>query len=237
MKSKHALTLFMFLLISSLVGIQSASIVCATYSIESIQISVKSPHGTQTDSTIPIIVDVNFVYGTSSALDEFSFQNVSCSYSLDNGEWQRINNSNVTSNKSQPDINFWDGLLHKLNVTYSTALQNLSEGMHFMNVTIEANDTFRIISSFDTTTFNVPQLPSPTLTPSENQSATGSLAPSQSSVASSSEQPADAPQPAAVSTPIAISTENIYVTFGMAIVIIIGVISGYFLFRRKNDKT
>jgi hypothetical protein len=173
----------------------SASFVFATYSIDSLRVSIQSPYGEYVNSFIPLIVEASFIYGTTSTIDEFSFHNVICSYRLDDGEWQNITAIDVISNVSQPDINYWNGLLHKLNVTYSTVLGNLSEGLHFINVTVCANDSFGSINASDGVTFSLVKLPSNTSGLSASPFQTESTSPVQSSLPSPLKQTTATPQP------------------------------------------
>jgi hypothetical protein len=60
---------------------------------------------------LTLVVNVSLIYGTTSTLDEFSFENLTCLYSLDNGERKNITSMNITSNIAGPNINYWNGLL------------------------------------------------------------------------------------------------------------------------------
>ena len=142
-KSTIPITLILVLLASTLFGIQWVSFANATYSMHQNPIvSIHSPNGSYVESTVPLVVNVSLIYGTTTTVDEFSFQNLTCLYSLDKGEWKNITDMNVTSNKASPDINYWSGFLHRLNVTYSTALQNLSAGLHSINITLITADSW-----------------------------------------------------------------------------------------------
>lgn len=211
---------------SILVGMQSVSFVYAAYSVNSLQMSIQLSGGEYVESTIPLQVNASLVYGTTSIVDEFSLQTLICSYSLDSGEWKNITSVNVTSNESQPDMNYWYGLLHKLNVTFSTVLQGLSEGLHFINVTINATDTFGTITDSDTVNFSVTEMRFPTLSPSASPSPTQAPSHTQSLVPSASGQSTEKPQPAAV------ATEIIYAAAITAVAIIIIIVVALGL--RKN---
>jgi hypothetical protein len=211
-----------------LVGMQSVSFVYAAYSVNSLQMSIQLSGGEYVESTIPLKVNASLVYGTTSIVDEFSLQTLICSYSLDSGEWKNITSVNVTSNESQPDMNYWYGLLHKLNVTFSTVLQGLSEGVHFINVTVSASNTHGNISDSDTVTFSVAELPSPPLSPSASPSPTETPSPTQSLVSSPSGQSTETPQPTAA------ATEIIYAAVAATIVIIVIAIVAIAIRKKRN---
>ncbi|MCW4018723.1 MAG: hypothetical protein NWF00_08640 [Candidatus Bathyarchaeota archaeon] len=217
MKIIYVLRIALILTLTGLILVmQSASFIFAAYSVDSVEVSIQSPNGKYINSSIPLIAKVNFIYGTTSTRDEFSFQNVICSYRLDNGEWKNITVINVTSNASQPDINYWNGLLHKLNVTYSTVLDDLSEGLHVINVTVNANDTFGNINASDIATFSIVELPSNTFSPVASPPPTETHSPVQTLTPSPSVQSTETPKPQQQSP-----TENIYAIAAIVIVVII----------------
>ena len=134
-----------------------------------------APNASFEETCIPLIVDVSLIYGTTTILDEFSLENLTCSYSLDNGEWREITSINAKSNISQPDIDYWNGLLHKLNLTCSTTLQGLTDGVHSVNITLTIVDSSGTHQSTSQANFNINLLPEPP----QNQS----LSPQSSSLA------------------------------------------------------
>ena len=124
-----------------------------------------APNASFEETGIPLIVDVSLIYGTTTTIDEFSLENLTCSYSLDNGEWRKITSTNVTSNTSQPDINYWNGLLHKLNLTCSTTLQGLTEGVHSVNINLTIVDSSGTYQSTSQANFAINLQPEPTPEP------------------------------------------------------------------------
>jgi|WetSurMetagenome_2_1015567.scaffolds.fasta_scaffold449333_2 hypothetical protein len=153
--------------VSIMFGYQSG-FVNAAYDIHQnhtlISIQSPNPNGIYDKSTIPLIVNVSLIYGTTTTLDELSFQNLICRYSLDNGEWINISSINVTSYKSQPDINYWNGLLHKLNFTCGTTLQDLHVGSHSIDFTLTLNDSWGTYQNTSQTYFTINPQPTPTQT-------------------------------------------------------------------------
>lgn len=139
-----------------------------------ISIQSPTPNGIYDKSTIPLIVNVSLIYGTTTTLDELSFQNLICRYSLDNREWINIPSINVTSNKSQPDMNYRNGLLHKLNFTCGTTLQDLSVGSHSIDFTLTLNDSWgtyqNTYQNTSQTHFTITPQPTPTQTSNASSS-------------------------------------------------------------------
>ena len=127
------------------------------------QVSVQSPtpDGFYEESTVPLVVNVSLTYGTTTALDEFAFESLTCRYSLDNREWKNITSINITSNEAQPDINYWNGLLHELNFTCSTTLQDLCVGSHSVNFTLISVDSRGTYSDTSQTYFTINMQPEP----------------------------------------------------------------------------
>jgi len=147
-RTAFSLTIIWAFLASILVGFQFASFVDASATpAYSVHVSIQSPNGSYSESTLPLIVNATLYFGTDAPSDEVSLQNVTCNYSLDNGEWKNVTSMMVTSYTTQPDINFWSGLLHVINCTYNTTLQDLSEGSHLLNVTVKSDDTHQGSSS------------------------------------------------------------------------------------------
>ncbi|MCJ7560290.1 hypothetical protein MUO79_06690 [Candidatus Bathyarchaeota archaeon] len=137
-----ALTLILALLVSTLLGLQSNSFVSAAYFAD---VSIQSPKEFCNENAIPLTVNTQIIYGTTTPVDDkFSaqIQNTTCKYSLDNGEWKDVPFMGVTSRRSQPSINYYYGLVHILNCTYEVLLQDLSEGVHFINVTVKSPDSW-----------------------------------------------------------------------------------------------
>ena len=174
------IALVLVLLASMLFELQCISFAKATYTIHQNHtlISIQSPNGSYVESSIALIVNVSLIYGTTSTVDEFSFQNLTCSYSLDNGEWKNITSMNITSNTAGPDINYWYGLLHRLNITYNTVMQNLSAGLHSLNVALKSTDSWGIYQNTSQTYFTVNTQPTPTPNTSSTFSSTLSPSPS-----------------------------------------------------------
>jgi len=165
-KAALALALIWVLLASTLVGFQFVSFADArAIPAYSVHVSIQSPNGSCAEATIPLIVDVTLYFGTNNQYDEVSLQNVTCKYSLDDGEWKNITAMTVTSHTTQPDINFWSGLLHVINCTYNTTLQDLSEGSHFLNVTVKSDADHQGSSSVYFTVGSIPEFPSWTILP------------------------------------------------------------------------
>jgi N-acetylneuraminic acid mutarotase len=150
-KSVLSTVILFVLVVSTLLSFNSVGSAMGAYIVSSVNVSIQSPTGFYDQSTLPLSINVSFVYGTTTTTDEFSFQNVTCKYSLDGGVWKNITQMNVTANKQQPDINFWNGFLHKLNATYSTVLQGLPEGSHFINVTVQSGETAGNAQTYFTT--------------------------------------------------------------------------------------
>lgn len=190
-KSVLSVSVILALLALTLANVQFMSFVYGIYVVNSVEVSIQKPNDVYVNSTIPLIVNANFRYGTTSTLDEFSFDNITCSYRLDNGEWKNITAKNVTSNIATPDINFWNGFMHKLNVTYATVLEGLSEGVHFINVKVIATDRTGGVNDSDTLTFSVTTVPSHT----SNQPVIPASSVTQPPQASPSESPTQTPQP------------------------------------------
>jgi len=156
-----ALALIWVFLASTLVGFQFVSFADArAIPAYSVYVSIQSPNGSYAESTIPLIVNATLYFGTNNQYDEVSLQNVTCKYSLDDGEWKNITSMTVTSHTTQPDINFWSGLLHVINCTYNTTLQDLSEGSHFLNVTVKSDADHQGSSSVYFTVGSIPEFPS-----------------------------------------------------------------------------
>jgi hypothetical protein len=135
-KSALSIAVFLVLLASTLLGLQPQSFAADAQAILAyIGVSIQSPNGSYPAPTpIPLNVNVELVYGTTTrSSNELSGQDVICKYSLDNSEWKDIPFIEVTSTTSQPDLNF--PFINIINCTYSTVLQGLSEGLHFINVT------------------------------------------------------------------------------------------------------
>jgi parallel beta-helix repeat protein len=146
-RTAFALTII-WAFLASLVCFQFVSFVDASeIPAYSVHVSIQSPNGSYSESTLPLIVNSTLYIGTDAPPDEVSLQNVTCNYSLDNGEWKNVTSMRVTSHTTQPDINFWSGLLHVINCTYNTTLQDLSEGSHLLNVTVKSDDNHQGSSS------------------------------------------------------------------------------------------
>jgi len=126
----------------------------------SVHVSIQSPSGSYTESTVPLIVNVTLYFGTDRPSDEVSLQNVTCKYSLDNDEWKNITSMTIISHTSQPDINFWNGLLHKINCTYNTNLEDLSEGAHSLTVNVKSDDAHHGTAAAYFTVGAIPEFPS-----------------------------------------------------------------------------
>jgi len=134
------------LIIVSLVEIQAIEVANATYTIESgfTQVVVQSPtsNASYNASSDKLIVYVGLIYGTSSPIDEFSLENITCRYSIDGGERINFTSMYVTSNIASPSVNFWKGLLHKLNITMVSELRPPSDGLHFVEIRLNTNDSW-----------------------------------------------------------------------------------------------
>lgn len=141
-KSVLPIAIIMVLVTSTLFGLQSESFANAqTYSSSfppQVRVSILSPNGSYVESAIPLIITVRFYYGSAPVSREISVQNVTCEYSLDNGELKNIPFITVASNEtwSHP---FYQQMVHVVNCTYSTALPGLSEGLHFIKVTVKSD--------------------------------------------------------------------------------------------------
>lgn len=133
----------MALLVSMLFMFQSESLVNAQTFAPSpfppqVRVWILSPNESAAESAVPLTINVNFYYGSAPVSSEISIQNVVCEYSLDSGKWENIPFIEVTANEtwSHP---LYQQMAHVVNCTYSTTLQGLSEGAHFMNVTVKSD--------------------------------------------------------------------------------------------------
>lgn len=136
------LATIMVLLVSVLFGLQSESLASAQGRSPSsfppqTRVWILSPNESYTESAIPLTINVRFYYGSAPASSEITVQNVVCKYSLDNSEWKNIPFIEVTANEtwSHP---LYQQMVHVVNCTYSTTLQDLSEGVHFIEVTVKS---------------------------------------------------------------------------------------------------
>ncbi len=171
MTDRSKLSIFTMLLFVLLLEISNCSFAQATYTIDPgfTQITIQSPISNESynESSITLVADVKLIYGTSSTLDEFSFEKLSCSYCIDGDEWTNFTSMEVTSNTASPSINFWNGFVHKLNVTYSSTLQNLTDGLHSARIRLVSNDSFREYQDTANVNFTIiptsSHLPSPTI--------------------------------------------------------------------------
>lgn len=106
---------------------------------DSISASVVSPNGTYDESAIPVTIDVNveIIFNTPSYAGqqayELSVQLVVCRYSLDGGEWKNIPFDIVTSSEDRSDA-IWQQEISRVDCLYSTVLNGLSVGEHFIKV-------------------------------------------------------------------------------------------------------
>ena len=103
---------------------------------DSIGIEIQSPLDNATfNSSVLVALKVELVYGT--ATDQYytglSKQDITCKYSLDNGEWVDVPFAGLTLNRTQWDLNF--PFINLLDFTYNTTLQELSAGTHSINFT------------------------------------------------------------------------------------------------------
>ena len=103
---------------------------------DSIGIEIQSPLDNVTfNSSVLVALKVELVYGT--ATDQYytglSKQDITCKYSLDNGNWIDMPFAGITLNRTQWDLNF--PFINLLDFTYSTTLQELSAGTHSINFT------------------------------------------------------------------------------------------------------
>ncbi len=131
------------LLASMLFGFQSESLVNAQILSPSpfppqIRVWILSPNESSAESAIPLNITVRFYYGSAPVSSEISVQDVVCEYSIDDSEWENIPFIEVTANEtwSHP---FYQQMVHVVNCTYSTTLQGLSEGLHFIKVTVKSD--------------------------------------------------------------------------------------------------
>ncbi len=179
----------------ALTNVQVMNVVYGRYVVDSIEVSIQKPEDAhvEANTNITLIVRASFRYGTTSTLDEFSFENITCRYSLDKGEWKNITSKNVTSNTATPDINFWNGYMHTLNATYKTVLEGLPEGAHFINVTLTAKNKRGDVNDSDTLRLSVTDMPSN----SSNQTVTPALSNPQLAQTVSSKPQTQPPQPEA----------------------------------------
>jgi hypothetical protein len=214
----------------ALTNVQVMSVVYGRYVVDLIEVSIQKPEGAyvEANTNITLIVRASFRYGTTSTLDEFSFENITCRYSLDNGEWKNITSKKVTSNTATPDINFWNGYMHTLNVTYKTVLEGLPEGAHFINVTLTAKNKRGDVNDSDTLRLSVTGMPSN----SSNQTVTPALSNPQLAQTVSSKPQTQPPQPETPEFKYAI------LSFAIAMVAItLGAISAKTKSRERRDKT
>lgn len=224
MHTKPRLMVVIALVFLTLIALElsSVSFVNAAYRIHQNHtlISIQSPasNGFYVESSVALVINVNMIYGTTTPIDEFSFQNLTCSYSLDNGEWKNITAVNVTSNKSQPDMNYWYGLLHRLNITYRASMQNLSDGLHSINITLNSTDSWHTYQDTSQVYFTI-------------NTQTNSTP-----IISSSSSPTQTPTLSPSPTPEYTQTENwttIIIVTIVSVVIVIGFVSC--LKRTNND--
>jgi hypothetical protein len=184
-KLRQATAISLVLLALLVLLASNAGFVNATYTIHQnhtiISIQSPAPNASYVESSLPLVVNLSVIYGTTTTIDEFAFQNLTCSYNLDNSEWKNITSMNITSNKSQPDINYYYGLLHRLEVTFNTTIQNLSTGLHSINIILKSTDSWDNYQNTSQVyfTINTKSSPTPTITPNTtpNQTPTQSATP------------------------------------------------------------
>jgi hypothetical protein len=139
------LAIVMALLAPMLFGFQlrnfvNAQILSSSPFPPQIRVWILSPNEFSAESAIPLTITVRFYYGSAPVSSEISIQNVVSEYSLDNGEWKNIPFVEATANEtwSHP---LYQQMVHVVNCTYSTTLQGLSEGLHFIKVTVKSDIT------------------------------------------------------------------------------------------------
>jgi hypothetical protein len=116
-------------------------------------IQILSPIGntTYTESTILLNVTL-YLTGTEYWVHEsrvIPYQEISCVYNLDNGEWK--NASFVSNTESLVWKSFVNELWYtQMECTYTAVLQDLPEGLHFIRVAVSAREyTIRSYNSHD----------------------------------------------------------------------------------------
>jgi len=146
MVGKLTVAILSVLALATLLEISNASFVDATFTIDNgfTQIAIRSPVSDKSynESSVKLIVDVRMIYGTSSTIDEFRIENLTCSFRVDAGGWNNFGSLNIISNTASPDVNFWNGFLHKLNITCNAELTNLTDGYHTLGILLETNDSW-----------------------------------------------------------------------------------------------
>ncbi len=159
-------TILAVLAIAVLLADSTLSYASATYTIEDgfTQILIQSPipNESYNESSVRLVVEVRLIYGTSSITDEFSFRNLTISYGVDGCEWCNFTSRNITSNTAMPSVNFWQGLLHKLNITYTAELQNLTDGLHSVDVNLRTNDSWGAYENVAQANFTTRKYATPT---------------------------------------------------------------------------
>ncbi len=141
----------------------------AGYTIEPefTQIAIQSPQPNESynESSLKLVANVRLIYGTDSTVDGFRPDTLMCSYSVDGGEWTNFTSRNVTSNIASPDINFWNGFLHRLNVTFTSGMKNLTDGPHSVEIRLMSNDSFGEYQDTANVNFTIVPTQSPSPSP------------------------------------------------------------------------
>ena len=115
---------------------QSAESATAIKEPNSIGLEIQSPSGLTTyNSSIPVDLKMELLYGmaTNQYCTGISNRDITCKYSLDNGEWIDVPFTGMTVNRTQWDINY--PFVNIIDCTYKTTLQGLSAGTHSINFT------------------------------------------------------------------------------------------------------
>lgn len=144
MKSRFISTAIVSLiLLFALLGFQCADSVHATskFSIEDIEATIQiiSPVNNETcTGDVSLNISVHFHaksydFNTSSVIP---YQDINCFYQLDNGEWK---NASLCFASEQRAFWSWIARVHTtwVDCNYSALLQGLSNGAHFINVTLK----------------------------------------------------------------------------------------------------
>ena len=134
-------------------------------------IRITSPISNTTYNETTVILEVTLYLGATEWVPGshvIPYQEISCVYSLDNGEWKNtLLNSTTKKEPWQSLVNAW--WFNQMESKYNVVLQNLSEGLHFIKVAAKP-DSLRSNNYYErdlepSVNFTIKQSPTPTLSP------------------------------------------------------------------------
>jgi hypothetical protein len=101
-------------------------------------IRIRSPVNNTTYNESAILLNITLYLSGTEWVPEshvIPYREISCIYSLDNGEWKNASLASTTENRVwQSWVNKW--WFNQMQSTYTAVLQDLPEGLHFIRVAI-----------------------------------------------------------------------------------------------------